>query len=95
MEQRAVPVRDGGNLDERMEDADLVVRRHGADEKRAVGDGRTQTLEIEPAVAIDIQIRHAESLALERTAGIENGAMLRTDRNDVPAAVRRRGRRDL
>ena len=51
--ERATPrcLRDGADLAERLQHADLVVGRHDRDEDRAFGDRRAQLVEIDEALA--------------------------------------------
>ena len=55
---------DGADLGQRLQDADLVVRRHDRDEHGLVGDRRAQLVEVDEAVAVDAEPRDAPALAL-------------------------------
>ena len=56
MKERALRVRDLRDLGNRMQDTDFVVRRHRADEQRVASDRVTQPVEIDPPLAIDLEI---------------------------------------
>ena len=91
----ALRVRDRRDLGKRMHDADLIVRRHRADEQGVRADCATQPIEIDSPFAIHLEIRHTTSVALQCAARIENGAVLRGDRDDVTAAAGRARRRSF
>ncbi len=53
VQQAAARVGDRGNLGQRLQDANLVVRGHHADERRVVADRAGKRVKVDPPVTVD------------------------------------------
>jgi len=82
--------RDGADLFDRLDRADLVVGVHDADQDGARGDGAANGLGIDAARRVDGQICHARAEPLKKPAWGENGGVLDLGRDDVLALVAER-----
>ena len=85
VEENFLLLADRADLPDRMEDARLVVRVHDGNQNRLFGDRVRQSIEVELSEAVNPKVRDFESLALEIFARIEDGPVLRRDRDDVVA----------
>ena len=96
VDRHAVPVRDGGQLADRVDRAHLVVGPHHRYDGGRLGLGgerRGQGLGLDPAVAVDGQHLDLRALVLgEPPRGVEDGVVL--DRGDEHAAAAVVGGRD-
>ena len=89
MDERSAIFRDSRYFGKRLQHADLVVAGHHAHEQRLVGDRVPERVEIDEPVRFDAKIRRAKPVALERTARIQNRAMLGRHRHNMTPISRR------
>ena len=90
VELRADRMRQLGNLPDRLDGADLIVRRHDGDERGVLGEFALELLEIHMAFLIHVQIGDAVALFFERLAGVQHRVVLDPGGNEVLAALGRR-----
>ena len=90
VEQGAVPVRDVGQLRDRLHRADLVVGVHHGDERRVAGDGRLQSRRLDDAGRPGRQQRRRPAPPGQRLQRVENRFVLDRGGDEVTASVRRR-----
>src|SRR5262245_63704712 len=76
-----------GAILDRLNGSDLVVGVHDAHQDRARRDRSAKVVGINPARAVNRQIRHAGAQALEKTARFDDSRMLDPRRDDVIAPV--------
>ena len=91
VQQHAARFADGRNLGQRLNDADLVVRKHDRDKARVVAKGICDLLRIEPArasVTVLLDIEQCDVVADSRQPRqrIENRLVLRRHADNVIAA---------
>ena len=90
VELRADRMRQLGDLLDRLDGADLVVRRHDGDERGVLGKLTLQLLEIDAALLVHVQIGDAVALFFQRLAGVQHRMVLDLGGNEVLAALCRR-----
>ena len=90
MEHSAHRMGEFRDLPDRLDGADLVVRRHDGDERGVLAQRVFELLEIDAAVLVHVQIGDAEALLFERFAGVEHRVVLDLGGDQVPAALGRR-----
>ena len=76
-----------GDLLERLNGADLVVRRHDGDQCGVLGQLVLQLLQINMAFLVNVQISDAVAFLFERFAGVEHCMMLDLGGDDMLAAL--------
>ena len=86
MRQNAVFVCDAGNLRDRLDRADLVIRMHNAHQDRIPGDGALEIIWIEKAVAVDGQVGDLRAETFQEPAGLDGGRMLDLCRHNMGVA---------
>ena len=89
VELRADRMRQLCNLADRLNGADLIVRRHDGDERSVLGKLALQLLEVDMALLVHIQIGDAVAFLLERLAGVEHRVMLDLGGDQMLAALGR------
>ena len=75
-----------GDLGDRLDRPDLVVREHDRDEDRLVGDRGLELVGIDPAVAVDRQLDDLEAELLEVAQRVADGVVLDRRGHDPVAA---------
>ena len=82
-----------GDLGDRLNDSDLVVDQHDADDRDVVADRRCRLVEIDQSVAADAENRQRRAQAFEMAGGIEYAGVLGRDGDDAAARLAGRGQR--
>ena len=77
-----------GDLRHRLDDADLVVRRHHADQDRALVHRPRGVGRVDQAIAVDRQVGNLEAELLQVLAAMEDGVVLDCGGDDVVAHPR-------
>ena len=90
VELRRVPAHDLPDLGDRLDRADLVVRGHHADERRALGERIGHGERVDAAGSVHGEDGHVEVAALEDRDAVQDGLVLDGGRDDV-APARARG----
>ena len=87
VEDHVALVADLANLGDRLNYADLVVRKHDGDQDGLVVDGPLQVFEVDQAVRLHRQIGDAIAILFQPLAGIEHRLVLGYLGDDVVAAL--------
>jgi hypothetical protein len=75
------------DLSNRLQHADLVVRRHDCDQDGLIVDGAFQVVEIDQAILLDGHIGDAVAIFLQTLASVEHSLMLSHGGDDVIALL--------
>ena len=81
---RAADLADRGDI---LDHADFVVHEHHRDDDRVRAQRRTERVEVEEAVILDVEIRDLVALTLQFAHGVERGLVLRPDGDEMLALV--------
>ena len=98
VEQDAAGAAQRADLGERLDHADLVMRRHHRNQEGAVRHRRGQPVEVDEAARLDRQIADREALALQRGGAFEHTFVLGRQHDQMVtnlAAGRRMGPREM
>ncbi len=87
VEDDALLVAELADLGDGLDDADLVVRVHDADEDGLVVHGALQVFDVDEAVGLHGQVGDAVAGLFEALAGVERGLVLGDLGDDVVAAL--------
>ena len=87
VEEDVALVAEFADLADGLDDADLVVGVHDADEDGVVVHGALEVFDVDQAVSLHGQIGDAVAVLLEALAGVEHGLVLGDLGDDVVAAL--------
>ena len=73
---------DGGNV---LDHADLVIHKHDAGQNGVRANRGFESVQVDQAVGLHIEVGDLKTLALELAAGVEHGFVLGLDRDQVLA----------
>jgi hypothetical protein len=85
VKDRAVLVRDGGEIGDRLNRADFVVRVHHGHDRRLGRDGGRKRAGRDDAAGVDREERRGPAAACQRLDRIEDGLVLDRARDDMAA----------
>ena len=74
---------------DRLDDADLVIRKQHRDENRLIGDGLFQPIQLDQSVRGHRQVAYSKAVVLQTLERIEDGFVLGLQRDDVAGDHRR------
>ena len=83
MEQDAVFLRDLSDLPDRLDGADLIIRKHNGNQDRILPNGSPKLFQIHQSGFVHIQICHLIALLFQVFTGMQNGMMLNFAGNDM------------